>query len=83
LKKITFDNLFLRYTAIDCRKLTAVEVVVTNSPLYKLTFFPTDRQTNLPQRAITFTKACTWEFYCSVFASQQLIIQTQQMSLFN
>jgi len=29
-----------RYTTTDCRKLTAVKVITTNSPLYKLTFFP-------------------------------------------
>jgi len=43
-----------RYTTTDRCELTAGKVVVTSSPLYKLTFFPTDRQTNLPQtRVIT------------------------------
>jgi len=43
-----------RRTTTDHCKLTAVEVVATSSPLYKLTFFPTDRQTNLLQiHAIT------------------------------
>jgi len=44
----------LRYTTTDRCKLTADKVVATSSPLYNLTFFPTDHQTNLPQtRVIT------------------------------
>jgi len=47
-------DIHYQYTTTDHRKLTAVEVVVTSSPLYKLTFFPSDYQTNLPQtRVIT------------------------------
>jgi len=43
----------------DHRKLTAVEVITTSSPTYKLTFFPTDRQNNLPQtHAITVIEEC-------------------------
>jgi len=43
-----------QYTTTDRCKLTADKIVATSSPLYKLTFFPTDRQTNLPQtRLIT------------------------------
>jgi len=36
----------------DRHKLTAVEVVATSSSLYKLTFFPTDRQTNSPYTCV-------------------------------
>jgi len=43
-----------QYMTTDRCKLTANKVVATSSPLYiyKLTFFPTDRQTNLPQTRI-------------------------------
>jgi len=34
-------------TSSDRCKPTAVEVVVTSSPLFKLTFFPTDCQASL------------------------------------
>jgi len=58
---------FERGKSTDCRKQTAVEVVATSSPLYKLTFFPTNRQPNLPQTGvITVIEERAWEFclYC-------------------
>jgi len=58
----------------EARQLTAIKVVAINSPLYKHTFFPTDRQTNLQQTGIiTVIEAHAWEFYSSVFASQQIL----------
>jgi len=38
---------FFQGTSTGCHKLTTVEVIVTSSLLYKLTFFPTDCQTNI------------------------------------
>jgi len=53
----------VRSTSTDRCKLTADKVVMTSSPLYKLTFFPTDLQTNLPQtHVITVPEERAWEF---------------------
>jgi len=54
-------TLGLRYTTTDRCKLTTDKVVATCSPLYKLTFFPTDHQINLPQtRVITVLEERAW-----------------------
>jgi len=57
---------------IERRKRTTVKVVITNSPIYKLTSLTTDHQTNLPQTCpITVIEECMTEFYCSVIESHK------------
>jgi len=42
----------VNWPATALSKLIAVKIVVTSSPLYKLTFFPTECQTNQPHTSV-------------------------------
>jgi len=69
------ENVDKFQSGTDGHKLTIVEVVTTSSPLYKLTFFPTDCQTNLLQICIiTVIEETAWEFYYSMITSRKPLI---------